>query len=218
MAFTSVGNIVAGFVPLDLQTQRDSQWVTITATQKLLVVLFKGTGTDGDDPIFALQQAKDTSGTGVKALTFTTIYTKQGADVQAVAAWTEVTQSAYASYTNTNGHLQCIWMVEVNGNDLDRDNLFNSVRATLNDTGTNPQLGCVLYFIINDKDIFDNAVTYAANYVVNPNPVIAVDTTVISAVNTNRSTNQISTGEAFSVVAGANKAVKKTGNIVVDAS
>ena len=139
--------IVAGFVPLDLQTQRDADFVHLRDFNHLSVIFFKGTGTDGDDPTVTLQQATDNVGSGAKALNFTEIWRKQGADVQTVAQFTKTTQSAANTYTNTDGHLQAIWVLEIDADMLDVDGGFKYVRLTLNDTGTNAQLGCVLYVL-----------------------------------------------------------------------
>ena len=143
--------IVCGFVPLYLQTQRDADWVDLGNYNHMTLLFFKGTGTDGDDPILTLQQAQDNSGTGVKALTFTEIWRKQDADVQTVAQFTTTTQSAANTYTNTDAHEQCIWALEIDADMLDVDNGFQYVRATLNDTGTNAQLGCVLYILTDPR-------------------------------------------------------------------
>ena len=147
MKLVEKAQIVAGFVPLDLQTQRDGDWVRLRDFNHLTVIFYKGTGTDGDDPIVTLQQATDNAGTGVKALTFTEVWRKQGADVQAVGQFTKTTQAAATSYTNTDGHQQAFWVFEIDADMLDADNGFQYVRATLNDTGGNAQLGCVLYIL-----------------------------------------------------------------------
>ncbi len=147
MKLIETAQITAGFVPLDLQTQRDGDWVGLQNYNHLSVIFFKGTGTDGDDPILTLQQAKDNSGTSAKALNFTEIWRKQGSDVQTVAQFTKTTQSAANTYTNTDGHEQCIYVLEIDADMLDIDNGFKYVRVTLNDTGTNAQLGCILYIL-----------------------------------------------------------------------
>lgn len=143
--------IVAGFVPLDLQTQRDADWVSLASYNHVSVVFFKGTGTDGDDPTVTLEQAQDNAGTGAKALTFTEIYRKQAADVQTVGQFTRTTQSAANTYTNTDAHQQALWVLEIDADMLDVDNAFNHVRVTFNDTGTNAQLGCVLYLLSDPR-------------------------------------------------------------------
>lgn len=143
------GQIVAGFVPLDMQTQRDADWVNLTNYAHLSVLFFKGTGTNGDDPTITLQQASDNTGTGVKALNFTTIYRKQAADVQTVASFTTTTQASSNTYTNTDAHEQLIWVLEVERSDLDIAGGFTYARVTFNDTGINAQLGCTLYVLTN---------------------------------------------------------------------
>lgn len=145
MDFCEKHQIVAGFVPLDLQTQRNGDWVKAGDYLRTLIILFKGTGTDGDDPIITVQQASDNGGTGAKGLNFTTIYRKQAADVQTVGQFTKTIQAAADNYTDADGHQQLIWVVEVERSMLDLAGGFSYVRATINDTGTNPQLGCVLY-------------------------------------------------------------------------
>jgi len=151
MKLVESAQIVAGFVPLDLQTQRDGDYVSLRDFNHLTIVFFKGTGTDGDDPIVTLQQAQDTAGTGVKALNFTEIWRKQAADVQTVGQFTKTTQSAANTYTNTDGHQQAIWVLEIDADMLDVDGGFDCVRLTLNDTGGNAQLGCVLYILTEPR-------------------------------------------------------------------
>lgn len=155
------GQVVAGFVPLDLQTQRSGDYVNLANYHHATVIFFKGTGTDGDDPILTLQQAQDNAGTGVKALNFSSVYIKQNADVQTVAAFTTITGATGGihtfsgngnTYTNTDGHLQAIWMVEIERSDLDIAGGFTYLRATLNDTGSNAQLGTVLYILTKPLD------------------------------------------------------------------
>lgn len=153
MNLLSFADIIAGFVPLDLQTQRDAQWTPLGPGQHLSVIFFKGTGTDGDDPVITLEQAQDAAGTAAKALNFTTIYRKQAADVQGVASFTETAQAAAETYTNSDAHEQLIWVIEIKGSSLDVAGGFDHVRVTLNDTGTNPQLGCVLYALQLRADI-----------------------------------------------------------------
>ena len=139
--------IACGFVPLDLQTQRDGDWIGMKDFNHLSIVFFKAAGTAGDEATVTLQQATDNAGTGVKALNFTEIWRKQATDVQTVGQFTKTTQSAANSYTNTNAEDQAIWVLEIDADMLDVDNGFKYVRLTLGDVGTNAQLGCVLYLL-----------------------------------------------------------------------
>ena len=139
--------IIGGFVPLDLQVARSAQYVELPDRYHATIILFKGLGTDGDDPIITLQQASTITGTGVKALNFSRIWRKQATDVLTVPVFTLTTQTPASTYTNTDGHQQAIWVLEVEAADLDKAGGFNFIRVIINDTGVNAQLGSVLYII-----------------------------------------------------------------------
>lgn len=144
--FLEKNQVVAGFVPLALTTARSGDYVSMKGYGRLAILFFKAAGTAGDDPTITLQQAQDVSGTGVKALNFTRIDTKQGADLAAVGQFTTVTQSAANTYTDaTSAEVQALWVLDVKAEDLDVDGGFDCVRATISDVGTNAQLGCMLY-------------------------------------------------------------------------
>jgi hypothetical protein len=151
MKLVENAQIAAGFVPLDLQTQRDGDWVSMKDFNHLTVVFYKGVGTAGDNCIVTLQQATDNAGAGAKALTFTEIWRKQAADVQTVGQFTKTTQAAANTFTNTNAADQAIWALEIDADMLDVDGGFKYVRLTLNDTGVNPQLGCVIYVLTEPR-------------------------------------------------------------------
>lgn len=141
--------IVSGFLPVDMQTAaNDGDWVSLKDYNHLTVVLFKAVGTAGDDPTLTLEQATAVAGTGAKALTFNTIYTKQGT-LTAVEAFTKVSQTAAATYTDaTSAEVAAIWVVEIDAQDLDVNNSFDCVRARVADVGAGgAQLGCLLYIL-----------------------------------------------------------------------
>ena len=86
-------DIIPAFVPLDLQTARDGDWISLKNAAGVIVLLFKGAGTDGDDPTISLEQATAVAGTDAKPLSMVdTVYHKQGADLAAMGAWTKVTR------------------------------------------------------------------------------------------------------------------------------
>ena len=147
MKLVEKSQIVAGFVPLDLQTQRDGDWVRLRDFNHLTVIFYKGIGAGGENPVVTLQQATDNNGTGAKALNFTEIWRKQGADVTTIGQFTKTTQAAGNTFTDVAGNLQAIWVLEIDGDMLDVDGGFNYVRLTLNDVGVGAQLGCVLYIL-----------------------------------------------------------------------
>ncbi|MBI3406943.1 MAG: hypothetical protein HY040_01120 [Planctomycetes bacterium] len=128
-----------------MQTQRDGDWVNLRDFNHLSIIFYKGAGTSGDNCTVTLQQAQDNAGTGAKALSFTEIWRKQASDVQTVGQFTKTTQSAANTFTNTNAVDQAIWVLEIDADMLDVDGGFKYVRLTLNDVGSNAQLGCVLY-------------------------------------------------------------------------
>ena len=126
--FLEIADIIPAFTPVDLQTgANNGQWVAMKNIGRLLCVLYKGTGTAGDDPVITLKQATSTAGANAKALNFTRARTKIGA-IAATPQWTVVTQSASNTYTPT-----------------DLNNGFNFVQISIPDTGTNPQLGAAFY-------------------------------------------------------------------------
>jgi hypothetical protein len=140
--------IIAGFVPVDMSSAANNgDWVSLKNYDHCSIVLFKAIGTAGDDPTITVKQAQDVSGTGAKALTFTTLYSKQGTQTS-IGTWTLVTQSAANTYSNdTSAENQAIWVIDIRCDELDTDNGFDCIQASVADVGTNAQLGCMLYFL-----------------------------------------------------------------------
>ncbi len=142
--------IVVGFVPLALTTARTGDVVSLKNYRRCLVVFTKAAGTAGDDPTITLLQGTDVAFATNKALNFTKIYTKQGADLTAIAQWTKVTQAAGNTYTDaTSAEVQAVWAIDVKAEDLDVANDYDCIRASISDVGTNAQLG-VLHYIPYD--------------------------------------------------------------------
>ena len=150
--FFETANLVSAFVPVSLATAANTgDWVGLSDYQRCVVVLFKDAGTAGDDPIFNLQQATDNTGSGAKDLTFTVIYSKVGAQT-GIANFTRNTQTAATSYTDaTSAESESIIAVEVSAEDLDADNDFTHVRLDVADVGTNAQLGCAFYLMLDPR-------------------------------------------------------------------
>jgi hypothetical protein len=77
--FLEQADIIAAFVPVDMQTANNNgDWVNLQNFSKCVAVLLKAAGTNGDDPVFTIRQAKDNAGTSAKALNITTIWEKVG--------------------------------------------------------------------------------------------------------------------------------------------
>jgi hypothetical protein len=140
--------IVSGFVPLALTTARVGDVVSMKNYRRCLVLFFKAAGTAGDDPTITLLQGTDVAFGTNKALPFTEILTKQGADLTAIGQCTKVTQAAGNTYTDaTSAEVQAIWAIEIKAEDLDIANDYDCIRASIGDVGTNAQLGCMLYLL-----------------------------------------------------------------------
>lgn len=143
-------DIVAAILPLDLQTARDGDWVSVKNAQGVCVVIVKGVGTDNDDPVIRFQQAKDVAGTGAKDLaTIATIFSKEAVDMTTLGVWTKETQTAGASFSpgDPAAQSQALYVFEIEADELDVDNGFDCIRVRIDDTGVNAQLGCALYLL-----------------------------------------------------------------------
>jgi len=142
--------IVEGFKPVDLQDGANSgDYVSLQNYKGCAVVFMSAVGTAADDPTLTIQQASDVAGTGVKALNFTVIARKQAAtDLSAVGQWTRTTQTAANTYTEaTSAEQDSIWVVDFDADELDVDNDFDCIRATVADVGSNEQLGVLFYVL-----------------------------------------------------------------------
>lgn len=148
--FLEHNQLVEGWPIVDLKTGANTgDWVSLKNYHHVAIVFFSAVGTAGDDPTLTVLQASDVAGTGSKALTFTTIYRKQAAtSLASTGTWTATTQSAANTYTNdTSAEQDLIWVVEFDADQLDVDNGFNCVSATVADIGNNAQLGYLLYIL-----------------------------------------------------------------------
>ena len=142
-------DIIPAIIPLDLQTARDGDWVSLKNAQGVLVVVFKGAGTAGDDPSITIEQAQDAAGTGGKVLNAVVDFYKKIGTLTAVGSWTKVTQTADELVTvdAVSAEAEGIWAFNVEADQLDVDNGFDWVRVRVADVGGNAQLGCALYVL-----------------------------------------------------------------------
>ena len=148
-------DIVEGFPTVDLQTAANNgDYVSMKNASAIGIVFTSGVGTASDDPTVTIQQAQDNAGTGVKALNVVTspvqVWKKQAAtDLSAVTVWTDASGDASTNtVTNATGAEQAlIWVIEFKAEDLDVDNAFNHLRATIADIGSNAQPGSLMYII-----------------------------------------------------------------------
>jgi len=141
--------IVSGFLPVDLQDGANTgDVVSMKNYGHLTVVFFKNVGTAGDDPTLTLLQGTDVAFGTNKALNFTSVWTKQDTVLTSTGTFTENTQDAANEFTDdSSAEDAAIWVVEIDAADLDVENGYDCVRASVADVGTNEQLGCLLYLL-----------------------------------------------------------------------
>lgn len=140
--------IQAAIIPIDLSAgANNGDWVSMKNYDTLDVIVFKAAGTAGDDPVITLKQASDVAGTGAKALNFTRVDAKVGVQT-ATGTFTKNTQAAGNTYTDlVSAESQGVFVIHIEGQDLDRANGFDCVQLSIPDVGTNAQIGCGLYIL-----------------------------------------------------------------------
>lgn len=144
----SLIDIVPVILPLDLQTARSGDYVSLKNAAGVLFVVVKGVGTDNDDPTFTLRQATAVAGTAVKDAAVITEYWEKEAltDLTGTGTWTRVTQTAAATIAPGDPSAQsaAVYAFYVDADMLDVDGGFDCVVVNSADTGNNAQLGCVI--------------------------------------------------------------------------
>jgi hypothetical protein len=145
--------IVVAFDPVNLATAGGTgDYVSLKGYKHVTVLFVKGDGASGEDPTITLYQATTVAGGSAKALTFTTIYVKQGADMAAIGTFTKTTQTAASTYTSaTAGEQKAVWAIEIDADQLDVDNGFDCIRADISDVGDTSQIGTVLYILTEPR-------------------------------------------------------------------
>lgn len=156
-------DIVSGIVPLSIGTARVGDIVSMKNWGRCAVVFFGAAGTAGDDPTLTIEQCSNVAGSNAKAVNFTRVDTKQGT-LDAVGTWTEVAQSAGNTYTNlTSAENQKIWVVDIKAEDLDVDNGYDCIRASVGDAGTANQLAALLYILHEPRYAKSGGISAIAN-------------------------------------------------------
>lgn len=139
--FLEGAQIVAAIPPVNLATAANNgQWVNMRNFGRLVVIVAAGTGTAGSDLTVSLRQATDNAGTGAKALTFTTVQKKLGAQ-SGIGQFTRQTQAAAGSFTETNAASQLLYAIEIRAAQLDEG--FTHVQVQIPQVGA-AKVGCAL--------------------------------------------------------------------------
>jgi len=146
--FAEQANIITG-VPLDMAGAPGltTGWMSLKHYSRATIALLKAAGSGSEDPVITLEQATAVAGTGAKALTFTRLDRKNHATaLSGIGTYTAVTQAAAGTAT-VEGSDQSLHLIDVRGDDLDVDNGFDCIRATVADVGTTAVYG-VLFTIL----------------------------------------------------------------------
>lgn len=148
MKFLENHQIVMGVLPLDLQTARTGDYVSLKNYRHLTVVVLKNAGTDGDDQTLTFNQATAVAGTGAKGLSVTEYHEKEGT-LTGIGQWTRVTQSAAATVAlgDPSAQSEALYVFEFDADELDVDNGFDCVSVDSDGAGSNAQLGAILYIL-----------------------------------------------------------------------
>lgn len=144
-------DISAAVVPVDLQAAQTGKRVALRNAGGCTIVVFKAAGTAGDDPTFTLKQHTASSGGSTANLAIIDhYYLKAEATLDGDETWTRVAQAAAATIVDpggagTSAEEQQIIAIEVDGRSLTDG--YDYISLDVADTGTNAQLGCVLYLL-----------------------------------------------------------------------
>lgn len=162
--FAEKCQVVSAFEPVDLNSSgQNGDYVCLKNYHRCAVVFHGNVGSSGTDITLTLQQATDVSGSGVKALNFTRIDSKEGANLAAVGTYTTTTQAAANTYTVTNNEqLEQIYIIDFKADDLDVANGFDCLRVTVNAVGA-AKVGGALYILHDPKYSTDPLPTAITN-------------------------------------------------------
>jgi hypothetical protein len=149
-------DVAIGVAPVDLQTAQTGKRVALRDCGGVTIVVVKGAGTAGDDPTLTLQQhTAATGGTSGNLAVIDKYYLKNATTLAGTEQWTKVTQAAAATIADpggagTSAESQQIVVFSVDARSLSDGYGYISVNVA--DTGTNAQLGTVLY-LLRDLDV-----------------------------------------------------------------
>lgn len=141
--------IVAGIIPVDSQSgANNGDWVSLKNYDRCTILVYKAAGVAGDDPVLTVRQASAVDGTGAKALNFTRVDSKVGAQT-GIGQFTRTTQAAGNTFTDTvSAEAQALFAIEFKSEDLDVNNGFDCIQVSVPDTGAGgAQLLSALYVL-----------------------------------------------------------------------
>lgn len=147
-------DLSTGFTPVDMQTATNTgKRVSLRHADGVDIVLFKGAGTAGQDPVITLNEHDaSTGGTSQVLAALTKRYQKQETTLDGDETWSKVTQAAASTMTldGTSAETEGIYVIPLEAADLSDG--FDYISVDVADVGGNAQLGCVLY-VLRDLNV-----------------------------------------------------------------
>lgn len=148
-------DLSTGIAPVNLATAANTgKRLSMKEVTSVDVVVFKGAGTAAEDPVLTLKQhTAATGGTTADLAVITEYWLKNEATLDGDETWSRVTQAAAATITDpggagTSAESEQIVVINVRADQLTAGNTHISLDIA--DTGTNSQLGAVLYIVHNN--------------------------------------------------------------------
>lgn len=163
--FVEKTQVQPSFMPVNMATGANAgAWFDMKMYGRCAVIFCAGVGTAAQDPTITLSQATTVSGTSTKALNFTRIDRKEATALSGVGTFTTTTQAAANTYTTSgSANEQKLWVIDIKAEDLDIQNGFCCVQASVSDVGTNSQIGVCLYIGHEPREMSKTLPTPIAN-------------------------------------------------------
>lgn len=144
-------DLSTGFSPADMQTAQTGKRLYMSLLESVDVIWIKAAGTAGDDPTLTLQAHTAASGgTSANHAVIDTYWLKNETTLDGDETWTKKTQTAAATIADpggatTSAEEEMIVVFTVRADQLPSGKPYISCNVA--DTGTNAQLGTILYHI-----------------------------------------------------------------------
>ena len=157
MRFCEKNQIVVGVMPYDTMAAAvGGDFVSLKLFHHVVVKFVRVAGSAGEDPTITITQATSVAGAGEKALNFTDIYEKEGTTnaaggMAAIGTFTKTTQTAANTYSSgTSGENDTMQCFEFDADELDVDNGFDCIRASISDPGSGTGYYGYLEYILTE--------------------------------------------------------------------
>ncbi|PBC71573.1 hypothetical protein BX265_6183 [Streptomyces sp. TLI_235] len=144
-------DVSIGVAPVDLQAAQTGKRVSLRNAAGCTILIIKAAGTAGDDPTVTLKQHTASSGgTSANLAIIDHYYLKSATTLAGSETWTRVAQTAAATIADpgaagTSAESQQLIAIEVDARSLSDG--YKYISLDVADTGTNAQLGTVVYLL-----------------------------------------------------------------------